>query len=48
MIPSPLDKEEANYVEGLSDEEKLIFWNEMWRNPMVSDTYEPWFNFLNL
>ena len=38
---TPLDKEEANYVEGLSDEEKLIFWNEMWRNPMVSDTYEP-------
>ncbi|NLY72034.1 MAG: PASTA domain-containing protein [Clostridiales bacterium] len=38
---TPLDKEEAKYVESLTDEEKLIYWNEMWRNPMISDTYEP-------
>ncbi len=37
----PLDKNEALYVQGLSDDQKLIYWNDMWRNPMVSDTYEP-------
>lgn len=38
---TPLDKEEAEYVKQLSNEEKLLYWNDMWRNPMVSDTYEP-------
>ncbi|MDD4583674.1 MAG: penicillin-binding transpeptidase domain-containing protein, partial [Eubacteriales bacterium] len=38
---TPLDKKEEEYVKGLSNENKLIYWNEMWRNPMVSDTYEP-------
>lgn len=38
---TPLDEEEAAYVDSLSDEEKLIYWNKMWRNPMVSDVYEP-------
>lgn len=37
----PLDKKAADYVKGLPDEKKLLYWNEMWRNPMVSDTYEP-------
>lgn len=37
----PLNPEAAAYVESLSDKEKLDYWNAMWRNPMVSDTYEP-------
>ncbi len=38
---TPLDSAEAQYVENLPDADKLTYWNEMWRNPMVSDTYEP-------
>ncbi len=37
----PLDPAEATYVENLPDSDKLTYWNDMWRNPMVSDTYEP-------
>lgn len=37
----PLEPEAASYVESLSDQEKLSYWNEMWRNPMINDTYEP-------
>ncbi len=37
----PTDPQKAAYVEGVSDSEKLEYWNSMWRNPMVSDTYEP-------
>lgn len=37
----PLDGAEAAYLETLSDSKKLDYWNSMWRNPMVSDTYEP-------
>lgn len=37
----PLDKDEALYVQNLPDDQKIIYWNDMWRNPMVSDTYEP-------
>ncbi len=37
----PNDPQEAAYVESLSDSDKLKYWNQMWRNPMVSDTYEP-------
>ncbi|MBR0597070.1 PASTA domain-containing protein [Clostridiales bacterium BAD-6] len=37
----PLNPEAAAYVDSLSDKEKLDYWNAMWRNPMVSDTYEP-------
>lgn len=37
----PLTTEGAAYVDSLSDKEKLEFWNKMWRNPLVSDTYEP-------
>ncbi len=37
----PTDPAKAAYVETLSDSEKLEYWNAMWRNPMVSDTYEP-------
>ncbi|HVI39537.1 MAG TPA: penicillin-binding transpeptidase domain-containing protein, partial [Anaerovoracaceae bacterium] len=31
----------AAYVESLPDKDKLTYWNAMWRNPLVSDTYEP-------
>lgn len=37
----PLDPAAATYVEGLSNEEKMDYWNKMWRNPLVSDVYEP-------
>ncbi|MEG1584522.1 MAG: penicillin-binding transpeptidase domain-containing protein, partial [Anaerovorax sp.] len=37
----PLDPAQAAYVETLSDEEKMTYWNKMWRNPTVSDVYEP-------
>nr|HPO05415.1 penicillin-binding transpeptidase domain-containing protein [Bacillota bacterium] len=37
----PLDPADASYVESLSDEDKVAYWNEMWRNPVVCDTYEP-------
>ncbi|MGN0710907.1 MAG: peptidoglycan D,D-transpeptidase FtsI family protein, partial [Anaerovoracaceae bacterium] len=37
----PMTTEGAVYLESLSDSEKLDYWNAMWRNPMVSDTYEP-------
>lgn len=37
----PLDEEEAAYLETLSADDKVAYWNKMWRNPMISDTYEP-------
>ncbi|MEL7654974.1 MAG: penicillin-binding transpeptidase domain-containing protein [Bacillota bacterium] len=37
----PLTTGGAAYVDSLPDKEKLDFWNAMWRNPLVSDTYEP-------
>ena len=37
----PLDENEAAYLDTLTDEEKLEYWNQMWRNPIVSDVYEP-------
>ncbi len=37
----PLNEEAAEYVESLDDAEKTAYWNNMWRNSMVSDTYEP-------
>lgn len=38
---TPLDPNEAAYVKSLPDGEKQNYWNDMWRNPMISDTYEP-------
>lgn len=38
---TPLDPVKAEYVNSLSDTEKLDYWNKMWRNPMISDVYEP-------
>ncbi len=37
----PLDETEREKYESLSSEEKQILWNQMWRNPIISDTYEP-------
>lgn len=37
----PLNEEAALYVESLDDAEKTTYWNNMWRNSMISDTYEP-------
>lgn len=37
----PLNPEQAKYVESLPDNQKLDYWNAMWRNPLVSDVYEP-------
>lgn len=38
---TPLDPKEAEKVEAFSSEEKMDYWNRMWRNPLISDTYEP-------
>lgn len=35
-----LDKQKAE-LEGLESSEKVNYWNNMWRNPMINDTYEP-------
>jgi stage V sporulation protein D (sporulation-specific penicillin-binding protein) len=37
----PLDELEKQNYEALDTSEKQKLWNKMWRNPMVSDTYEP-------
>ncbi|RKD27666.1 stage V sporulation protein D (sporulation-specific penicillin-binding protein) [Caminicella sporogenes DSM 14501] len=37
----PLDKAEKERYKTLSINEKQKLWNKMWRNPIVSDTYEP-------
>lgn len=37
----PINPTEAAYVESLSDSEKVNYWNAMWRNSMISDTFEP-------
>jgi stage V sporulation protein D (sporulation-specific penicillin-binding protein) len=37
----PLDSLERQKYEALDTSEKQKLWNKMWRNPMISDTYEP-------
>ncbi|MCQ4638532.1 penicillin-binding transpeptidase domain-containing protein [Anaerovorax odorimutans] len=37
----PLSESEAQKVEKMSAKEKAEYLNKMWRNPLVSDTYEP-------
>lgn len=37
----PTTSEGAAYLNSLSDQDKIAFWNKMWRNPLVSDDYEP-------
>lgn len=38
---APIDEKDAVVVEALSDTEKVAYWNKMWRNFCISDTYEP-------
>jgi stage V sporulation protein D (sporulation-specific penicillin-binding protein) len=38
---APPTPEEAEYLDSLDAEEKTAYWNRMWRNPMISDTYDP-------
>ncbi|PKM85102.1 MAG: stage V sporulation protein D [Firmicutes bacterium HGW-Firmicutes-11] len=38
---TPPDPEQAELLQSMTDAEKMDFWNEMWRNPMINDTYEP-------
>ena len=38
---TPLLETEQEALEGLSDTEKVEYWNNMWRNPLINDTYEP-------
>lgn len=38
---TPLDPEEQKKLEAMSDEEKVAYWNKMWRNSLISDVYEP-------
>jgi len=37
----PLDQEMAEHLEGLTESERVVYWNRMWRNPLISDVYEP-------
>ncbi len=38
---TPLDKKEQAKLEKMSDDEKVAYWNKMWRNSLISDVYEP-------
>lgn len=39
---TPLDEEEQQELEEMTDAEKVQYWNgTMWRNPLVNDIYEP-------
>lgn len=38
---TPLSETEQEALAGMSDSEKVEYWNNMWRNPLVNDTYEP-------
>lgn len=37
----PIMEEDLAYYNTLPKEERSKYWNKMWRNPLVSDTYEP-------
>ncbi len=39
---TPLSSTEQEKLEEMTDSEKVEYWNQnMWRNPLISDTYEP-------
>ena len=40
-VPQNLTKEEKEKFDALSDSEKTDYLSRMWRNPIISDTYEP-------
>ncbi len=37
----PLDPLAAEQLKAMNDQQKQDYWNAMWRNPLISDTYEP-------
>ncbi len=37
----PIDESQLTEYQDLEDVEKQAYWNKLWRNPIVSDTYEP-------
>ena len=41
MVPAGVSKEELASYNKLSDKKKTEYLSQMWRNPIVSDTYEP-------
>ena len=38
---TPLSKKDRNKLEKMSDSEKMEYWNQTWRNFLISDVYEP-------
>ncbi|GHU50376.1 stage V sporulation protein D [Clostridia bacterium] len=38
---TPLDPLQAEYAASLEGDEQMKYWNQMWRNPMISDIYDP-------
>ena len=39
--PQNLTEKEQEEYDALEENEKVAYWSRMWRNPIVSDTYEP-------
>ena len=37
----PILEDDLSYYNTLGSEKKQDYWNQMWRNPLISDTYEP-------
>jgi stage V sporulation protein D (sporulation-specific penicillin-binding protein) len=37
----PVDENQLDEYINLDENEKQTYWNQLWRNPIVSDTYEP-------
>jgi len=38
---TPLDPWAVSQLATMTDDQKQYYWNTMWRNPLISDTYEP-------
>lgn len=38
---TPMEAAEQEKLAAMTTEEKIEYWNRMWRNPMINDTYEP-------
>lgn len=38
---TPLKKSEQKKLASMTDSEKMDYWNDMWRNSLISDVYEP-------
>ena len=37
----PMDQSKLREYESMDNKAKQILWNDMWRNPLINDTYEP-------